>query len=554
MTETREIRVHELDTSIIPPLTERYQDPNYNGGSKLVVVGKPGCFAAGTPVLMYDGYIKNIEDVRINDTIMGPDSTPRKVLELCRDREDMFKILPEHGDPYTVNLNHDLVLKSLSGEVIEISVKDYLEKSSEFKDQYFIFRTGVTFPEPVFKPVINPYYAGKEYAKVRHSKITRDFLTGTRIDRLNFLAGYIKRSGYYSIHDKIFVIQTQSELHVQDLVFLIRSLGLHAEVKVMVSGSSQDLTFNIEIHGDSSVLDEIQISKSMQKRIVHARYATPISLGYSIEQITLRDNSGSSTHTKPSVLMSKFRVIPQGPGQYYGFRIDGDHRFLLGSFDVVRNTGKSTLIRALMYAKKHIFPVGVAMSGTEDSNHSFKEIMPSTFVFNEYNEDKLRDIIKRQKLARQHLPNPWAIVILDDVTDDPKVFHKPLQQGIYKKGRHWNFMYILSLQYGMDVKPVIRTNVDGIFILREPLLKNRRTLYENYASVVPDFDTFCQLMDELTEDYQALYIHNATNVNDWTKCVFYWKAPLIPKGWRFGCPEYWDFHNARYDPEYVDPV
>ena len=62
-------------------------------------------------------------------------------------------------------------------------------------------------------------------------------------------------------------------------------------------------------------------------------------------------------------------------------------------------------------------------------------------------------------------------------------------------------MYILSLQYAMDVKPVIRTNVDGIFILREPLLKNRKSLYENYASVVPDFTTFCELMDNLTDDY-----------------------------------------------------
>ena len=128
-------------------------------------------------------------------------------------------------------------------------------------------------------------------------------------------------------------------------------------------------------------------------------------------------------------------------------------------------TGKSTLIKSLLHAKKHIFPVGMAMSGSEDSNHAYKEIMPSTFVFNEYNEDKITQFIKRQKLASHHLPNPWAVMILDDCTDDPRIFNKPLQQALYKKGRHWKMLYILSLQYAMDVKPVIRTNVDGIFIL-----------------------------------------------------------------------------------------
>ena len=167
-------------------------------------------------------------------------------------------------------------------------------------------------------------------------------------------------------------------------------------------------------------------------------------------------------------------------------------------------TGKSTLIKALLYSKKHIIPVAMAMSGSEDSNHAYSEIIPSTFIFNEYNEEKLSDFVRRQKIATQHLDNPWAAIILDDCTDDPKIFNKPLQQAMYKKGRHWKMLYILSLQYAMDVKPVIRTNVDGIFILREPLLKNREALYKNYASIIPDFTTFCELMDQLTDDYCAL--------------------------------------------------
>ena len=217
-------------------------------------------------------------------------------------------------------------------------------------------------------------------------------------------------------------------------------------------------------------------------------------------------------------------------------------------------TGKSTLIKALLHSKRHVFATGMAMSGSEDSNHAYKGMMPSSFVFNEYNDDKIKDFIKRQKIAAAHLPNPWSVMILDDCTDDPRIFNAPLMHAVFKKARHWKMMFILSLQYAMDVKPVIRTNVDGIFILREPLLKNRRSLYENYASIIPDFTTFCKLMDNLTTDFCAMYVHGTTNTNTWQECVFYWKAPQVSDSWRLGCPEYWAFHDDRYDKSYSDPV
>lgn len=91
-------------------------------------------------------------------------------------------------------------------------------------------------------------------------------------------------------------------------------------------------------------------------------------------------------------------------------------------------TGKSTLIASLLYAKKHIFPVAMAMSGTEDSNSFYRKVFPSTFVFNSYDENQVVSFIKRQKIAKKHLdPWAWAVMILDDCTDDPSIFRKPLQ-------------------------------------------------------------------------------------------------------------------------------
>ena len=214
-------------------------------------------------------------------------------------------------------------------------------------------------------------------------------------------------------------------------------------------------------------------------------------------------------------------------------------------------TGKTTLLTSLLYQKRHIFPIGLVISGTEDSNGHYKKIFPDTFVYNKYDEGVLENFVRRQKLAKQHLENPWAVVLLDDCTDDPKVFNKPFQQGMYKNGRHWKMLYILSLQYGMDIRPVIRTNIDGVFILREPNMRNRRVLWENYASCIPDFGDFCQILDQITDDYTALYINNATQSNRLEDCIFWYRAPPNIPSWKFGCEEFWMFHEERYNAQHV---
>ena len=218
-------------------------------------------------------------------------------------------------------------------------------------------------------------------------------------------------------------------------------------------------------------------------------------------------------------------------------------------------TGKSTIIKSIIYAKKHILAVGQVFSGTEDSNGFFGEFFPESFIYNGLDASDLTPLDnfqKRQKIARQYIEPtggyPWALNVIDDCTYDTAFLKKPIMKNLMKNGRHWTMLHILSLQYCLDIKPDIRVNINGVFILRESRLDIRKKLYENYGGCIPSFDMFCQIMDALTTDYTALYINNMSTSNKIEDTVFYYKADptKIPKDWKFGCKEFWQFHNERY--------
>lgn len=104
-------------------------------------VGK--CLGINTPILMYDGSIKAVQDVVVGDLLMGDDDTPRTVLSLARGREDLYKVYQsglEGSLDYVVNKSHILTLVDydsypftiITGEpFIDINVEDYIKQMDE---------------------------------------------------------------------------------------------------------------------------------------------------------------------------------------------------------------------------------------------------------------------------------------------------------------------------------------------------------------------------------------------------------------------------------------
>ena len=103
-------------------------------GSHLCVLatGLGKCFAPGTRVMMYDGSVKNIEDIKEREQVMGPDGKPRLVIGLTHGFDNMYTVYQNKGMDYTVNSVHILSLKrQSSGEIVNIEIKKYLSLSKD---------------------------------------------------------------------------------------------------------------------------------------------------------------------------------------------------------------------------------------------------------------------------------------------------------------------------------------------------------------------------------------------------------------------------------------
>ena len=220
-----------------------------------------------------------------------------------------------------------------------------------------------------------------------------------------------------------------------------------------------------------------------------------------------------------------------------------------------RGTGKSWLIKDLMWHKQR-FPIGTVISGTEGANAFYSTIVPSLFIHEEFNPSIISNVLKRQdmltKQIRKHKEagHPASIdrrsfIVMDDCMYDNKWVNDKYIRSLFMNGRHYGLLYILALQYVLGIPPVLRGQVDYVFILRENIVASRRRIYEQFAGIFPTFELFCQIMDQCTENYECLVIHNGSKTNKLEDCVFWYKAAMHPD-FKIGSRDHW-LKSAEYE-------
>jgi superfamily II DNA or RNA helicase len=375
-----------------------------NRGIICLPTGCGKCLAKGTLVMMYNGTFKKVEDIVVGDIIMGDDSTPRTILSLARGTEMMYDIIPTKGEKYTVNESHILSLKVTNigndrltvmgnkyktGDIVDVSVKDYLTLSKTAKHVLKGFRVGVEFENQNKSLPISPRllglwladgtasqpsftvndndietieylkkecesmgleftiennsensktyffrtkFRGKANAKtniflnllrdnnlLNNKHIPHEYKTASKEDRLELLAGVLDGDAY--LFNNCFDLTLVSETLFDDVIFLTRSLGLACYKKPVRKGiKSLNFVgnyFRMSISGNTNEIPTIVERKKS----------------------TIRSQ-------KKDVLVTGIEVKPIGNGEYFGFEIDGNRRFLLSDFTVTHNTFTQSAIIA----------------------------------------------------------------------------------------------------------------------------------------------------------------------------------------------------------------
>lgn len=289
------------------------------------------CEAVGTPVRMYDGTIKKVEDVVVGDLLMGIDSKPRRVVATRRGHDSMmYRIDQSRGDSYIVNSRHicTLIEKDRNGSIataskriVDIDIPTLLSKTpNRVKERYRGFKVAVQYPA---RPVeIEPYSFG--YNARSNSRIPEQYLVNSEEVRLQVLAGLIDSDGNYWQGGYHFS-NTNYQL-VCDVKNLADSLGFCARMgggtRYCKALGRDYSSWCVTISGE---LDRIPVKIARKK--VQTDWSTKTS----------HKDWGTIDGVHPTVV-SSLKITSVGEGDYISITTDGDHRFVLGDGTVTHNS------------------------------------------------------------------------------------------------------------------------------------------------------------------------------------------------------------------------
>ena len=354
----------------------------FNEGDLIIIAARPSmgkCLGKGTKVIMYDGSLKNVEDVKVGDLLMGDDSTPRRVLSIARGREMMYWIRQNKGIDYRVNESHILSLKrsrnegdKKHGEILNISVKEFLQKSEKFRNNFKGYKVAIEFEEKLLE--VDPYFLGIWLGDGRCDDVR---ITTTDKEVVEFLKNYAKELGLnlkkYEIDNKAPIYSITGEKgNKNSLQSKLRKLGVlgnkHIPLKYIANSTEKRLKLlaglidsdgyydkncngyeitqkNLKLAKDIKYLcDTLGFRTSLIEKPVNYNGKTlsfyRVRIFGDINKIPVKVERKKAREYKSNrdFQMTGIKIEKDKIDDYYGFEIDGNKLFLLEDGTVTHNT------------------------------------------------------------------------------------------------------------------------------------------------------------------------------------------------------------------------
>lgn len=210
-----------------------------------------------------------------------------------------------------------------------------------------------------------------------------------------------------------------------------------------------------------------------------------------------------------------------------------------------RNTGKTVLLKDILYNIRKNYDVAFAMCGTEMSAEMCREILPSLLVHSEGYDDALttRFADTCKYLVEQKKPRS-VLSIEDDLFSNPNYLKSKTQNKLHVNGRHWKTSKITCCQHCMYIPPHIRTNVDYVLATRETTMNNRKKLYDYLFGTFPNFKEFNRAFDACTDDHKCLVIDKTCATGKITDAIKWYKANLVLPPFKVSKPLYFRINSC----------
>ena len=225
-----------------------------------------------------------------------------------------------------------------------------------------------------------------------------------------------------------------------------------------------------------------------------------------------------------------------------------------------RGSGKSWIVRAIMMHFNSI-PCGVVIAPTDRMNSFYNDFFPDSYIHYQYQSSIITKILDRQtqmidkqqaKKKQGKKLDVRTFIIMDDCLGDKKswVRDAPILELLFN-GRHYQIMYILTMQFPLGITPELRSNFDYIFLLKEDFISNQKKLFDHYAGMFPNFDSFRQVFSTLTGDFGSMVIDNRRKATSPLERLFYYKAGnLSNTKCMMGGKQFRKYHENNYDPNW----
>jgi len=223
-----------------------------------------------------------------------------------------------------------------------------------------------------------------------------------------------------------------------------------------------------------------------------------------------------------------------------------------------RASGKSWVCRSILKHFRHI-PVGLIIAPTEKMANPpfYSDFFPDAYIHYEYKSEIIEKLLFRQdimiekKMDREQQGkkpiDPRGFILMDDCLSKKGSWMKdqPIMELLFN-GRHYQLMYMLTMQFPLGITPELRCNFDYIFLLKDDFYSNMKRLYDHYAGMFPTFDSFRLVFKELTANFGSMVIVNRGACDSFLDKIFWYRAQNDSVG-MIGCNQFVEHHNENYD-------